>query len=275
MIRVSHLYTYPIKSSQAIAHTTSILQARGFQHDRRMALIDSDGKIMTGRDYPQILKLSVTTQLAEYKIDIESEGGSQSIVLSESDFSSVISPVDLWAKEQHPARIASEKINQWFSEKLQVPCRLVYMDDNCQRNAQSNRQTNFQSQPGDEVSYADDYPVLLTSSESLADLNSKLDTPVSNLSFRPNIVIEGLEAFAEETFKTLTIGECEFEVAQACPRCVFTTIDPSTGIKRGDQEPLRTLASYRNRKGFGVLFGIQIVPRKLGAISIGDEVTFY
>lgn len=271
MPHITQLFTYPIKSCKANPAVSLQLETRGFLHDRRMALVNPETKkIMTGRNHPQILKLSVTIADGAYHAQL----GPQSIRFEISDFSPRISPVDLWAQEQHPAHFAADFVNQWFSEHLGVDCLLAWMGDDCRRALPENVPSNYRGQPSDLVSYADDFPVLLASESSLADLNARLAEPVTTLHFRPNIVIQGLDAFEEENFTSVRIGTCEFEVAQACPRCVFTTIDPVTGVKSQEQEPLRTLTSYRLRKGYGVPFGLQMVPRKLGVISVGDTVNF-
>lgn len=271
MPQITQLFTYPIKSCKANPASSLQLETRGFLNDRRMALVNPQTrKIMTGRENPQFLQLLVTITGDSYHVQL----GPQSITFSLSDFSPVISPVDLWAQEQHPTHFAADYISQWFSEHLGVDCLLGWMGDDCRRPLPENIPSNYRGLPADHVSYADDFPVLLASESSLADLNSRLEQPVTILHFRPNLVISGLDAFAEENYKYVRVGECEFEVAQACPRCVFTTIDPVSGAKNAHQEPLRTLTSYRLRKGYGVPFGLQMVPRKLGKISLGDPVSF-
>lgn len=269
MTRVSHIFTYPIKSCSANAAESAEVEVRGLRNDRRMALVDSNNKVMTGRDYPGILELSVLFDIHGCQIRFRD----QTLAFNFAEFSPLITGVDLWAKEQHPAQFGSTHINSWISERLATSCRLAFMGEDCHRTLPQDVPSNYRGRENDRVSYADDFPLLLTSKESLDDLNSRLQQPVSMLNFRPNIVVEGLAAFEEEGYKSVTIGDCEFEIAQACPRCVFTTIDPETGVKDENQEPLRTLASYRKIKGYGVPFGVQMVPRKLGSISIGDLVT--
>ena len=68
------------------------------------------------------------------------------------------------------------------------------------------------------------------------------------------------------------VGEVEFAGVKNCSRCIFTTIDPQTGVKDAGGEPLRTLASYRRREGGGVFFGQNLIPRSRGIIRLGDSV---
>ncbi|HEB67953.1 MAG TPA: MOSC domain-containing protein, partial [Gammaproteobacteria bacterium] len=106
---------------------------------------------------------------------------------------------------------------------------------------------------------------------SLADLNRRLAQPVPMRRFRPNLVIEGAEPYAEDTWTRLRIGEVEFEGVKNCSRCVFTTIDPETGTKSADGEPLKTLGTYRLGEG-GIYFGQNLIPRSGGTLRVGDPV---
>ena len=131
--------------------------------------------------------------------------------------------------------------------------------------------TDAHSQAGDEVSFADAFPLLLISRAALDGLNARLAKPVSMLQFRPNLVVDGAPAHAEDGWKRIRIGEVEFDVAKPCTRCVFTTVDPLRGERDPDGEPLRTLIGYR-RNGDGVTFGQNLIPRSLGTLRIGDAV---
>jgi uncharacterized protein YcbX len=89
--------------------------------------------------------------------------------------------------------------------------------------------------------------------------------------FRPNLVIAGAEAFAEDTWKKIRIGSTVFHVVKPCARCVVTTVDQAKGMKSGP-EPLRTLATYRNKNG-KVLFGQNLIADEAGKLlRVGDSV---
>jgi uncharacterized protein YcbX len=128
-------------------------------------------------------------------------------------------------------------------------------------------------QPGDAVSFADGFPLLLISEASLADLNSRLAEPVDMRRFRPNLVVDGAVPYAEDGWRRFRVGEVEFEGVKNCSRCVFTTVDPDLGVKHPALEPLKTLGSYRRRAGGGVFFGQNVIPRGTGVIRVGDAVT--
>jgi uncharacterized protein YcbX len=129
------------------------------------------------------------------------------------------------------------------------------------------------ARPGDEVSFADGYPLLVATEESLDDLGARIEarggTRIPMVRFRPNVVVRGGPAWDEDGWATLTIGRVPLRAPKPCDRCVVTTIDPSTA--RAGAEPLRTLASFRKR-GESVWFGVNLAPDGQGEIAIGDPV---
>jgi uncharacterized protein YcbX len=123
--------------------------------------------------------------------------------------------------------------------------------------------------PLSRVSFADGFPFLLLSEESLADLNGRLAVPLPMNRFRPNLVIAGGAPFTEDELGHFRIGGIHFEVVKPCDRCAITTTDQTTA-ERG-KEPLRTLATYR-RRGSEVFFGQNLVHHGCGRLSVGDPL---
>ncbi len=151
-------------------------------------------------------------------------------------------------------------------------CRLVRLNENTKRKVNPFYAVRkFQ----DVVSFADGYPILLIGEGSLDDLNSKLEKPIPMNRFRPNLVVKGSEAFAEDTWKKIRIGETIFHLVKPCARCVMTTIDQKTGISDG-KEPLKTLATYRLVKKSGkskINFGQNLIADSFGGIvKVGDKI---
>ena len=127
----------------------------------------------------------------------------------------------------------------------------------------------------DEVSFADGYPFLLIGENSLNDLNSRLERKIPMNRFRPNLVFNDSEPFAEDNWKKIKIGNTIFHLVKPCARCVITTIDQATGISDG-KEPLKTLASYRIPKRSikkKILFGQNLIAENVGGfLQVGDKV---
>ena len=173
--------------------------------------------------------------------------------------------VSVWSDECEGIYMSREA-DQWLFNILGASCRLVFMPDESERPVDPDY-----AQKGDIVSFADGYPLLLTNQASLADLNERLERPIEMIRFRPNVVMQGADAFEEDNWNRVRIGSVEFECSRPCARCVLTTVDPSTGVKDPDGEPLKTLKTYRH-EGEGVLFGINLIPRSSGQLNLGDSV---
>ncbi len=263
---ITHLYTYPIKSTIGQSLQESEVLARGLAFDRQWGLFDQDGVAVTGRKFQNLLRLKTTFADGQLNIHLEGE-----LIFS--------IPTTLPNENSIPAQVFSGKTNgipvsqaidAWFSDFLGVNCRFLHINPAIHRAVLP----KHGGQENDTVNFADQCPVLLLSEASLADLNSKIDQKtIGHRNFRPNIVISGQNAFEEDQWKRIKIGNCEFDINQSCERCVFTTIDPDSREKHPQQEPLRTLVTYRKNARGGAIFGVHMTPRVLGKINIGDKVT--
>ena len=176
----------------------------------------------------------------------------------------VATQVTVW-DDTVSASWVGESAASWFTEFLGTPCSLVHMAEDVLRPADP-----AYAPSGARVSFADGFPFLLISEESLADLNSRLGQALPMNRFRPNLVVSGGQAFAEDGWDRIEIGGIRLRVVKPCGRCVVTTTDQATG-ERG-QEPLRTLATYR-RQGGEVMFGQNVVHENTGRLKVGDPVT--
>ena len=260
-MQLSDLYLYPIKSTAPLAVQDAMVEPRGLRHDRRWMVVDAQGRFLTGRQLPRLTLVRALP--GETGLMLEAPGMPPLSVMFPAGSASV--PVNVW-KSEVAARPMGAEVDEWFSTFLQQSARLVHMDEAVVR-----PMTDAQAQPGDEVSFADAFPLLLISQAALEALNARLEKPVSMRQFRPNLVVDGVPAHAEDGWQRIRIGEVEFEVAKPCVRCIFTTVDPSRGARAADGEPLRTLIGYR-RSAEGVTFGQNLIPRSYGKIRVGDTV---
>ena len=260
-MRLSSLHLYPIKSSAPLAVDTAVIESRGMQHDRRWMVVDADGQFLTGRQLPRMTLVRAQPDPGGISL---SAPGMPSLHVAVPTTTGTL-PVTVW-KSEMAARPAGDAADAWLSGFLGQPARLVHMDE-----AITRPMTDARSRPGDDVSFADAFPLLLFSRASLDGLNSRLAKPVSMLQFRPNLGVDGVAAHAEDDWTRIRIGQVEFEVAKPCTRCIFTTVDPLRGERDPEGEPLRTLIGYR-RSGEGVTFGQNLIPRTLGQVSVGDTL---
>ena len=263
-LRVSKVSVYPVKSCAPVAMEGAAVAPRGLDFDRRWMLVDPEGHTLTGREFPSLLKVRAeigeeglvlrAPAMPDLEIAGREEGPSHSVFVFD---------------DPCPAFGCGPRVDRWFAEYLGTQCRLVHMGRDCRRPVSA----EHGGRPGDEVSFADECPVLLTSEASLADLNSRAPHPVPMARFRANLVVSGAPApYDEDHWRRVRIGGVDFDCAQACRRCVFTTIDPESGARDAHQEPLRTLSTYRRRGPGGPAFGIHLIPRGEGVVRAGDAV---
>jgi hypothetical protein len=262
-MKVTEINIYPIKSTRRIAVRESEVLPRGLPWDRRWMLVDAAGSFITARQHPTLARVQTDIKHDVLQVSVE---GRNTLQLPLQPPDTQIACVTVW-QDVCDAVLAGAQADAWFSAYLGLPCRLVQMTDELIRAVNPDY-----GQAGDEVSFADGFPLLLISEASLNDLNSRLQTPVSMRRFRPNLVVDGQGAYEEDRWRRIRVGDVEFEGVKNCSRCVVTTIDPDTGVKDPHKEPLRTLATYRRQAQAGVYFGQNLIPRSGGVIHVGDRV---
>jgi len=263
MITLSAITIYPVKSMAGISLASSQLDTTGLYYDRRWMVVSSTGKFITQRTHPQMVLIQ--PQLSNGQLTLTHEGFADHCVpqIINTEFQSVMM-VQVW-QDTVEAQYISAATDAWLMQIMGEPCHLVYMA------ADEIRACDLTyAQQGDRTSFADGFPLLVISQASLDELNTRLERPVSMRRFRPNFVVKGCEAFAEDTWKTMKINDIVFRVVKPCSRCIITTIEPETGKKTG-AEPLKTLATYR-KQGNKVMFGQNIIHNNLGICAVGDEV---
>ena len=258
-IHVSGLYVYPVKSCAGISLHGALVGRRGFENDRQYMLTGPSGLFLTQRELPRLALVSPS--LAPAGLLLQAPGVAPLLITS-ADGGARRSVV-VW-RDQCEAVDQGDHAAAWFSAFLSAPVRLVRMAEDFSRKV--NR--DYALSPSDETGFGDGYPFLLLGESSLADLNSRLSTPVDMRRFRPNIVVSGSGAYAEDSWRRLRIGPVEFGVVKPCARCVITTTDQDTA-ERG-REPLATLATYRNVPGRGVMFGQNLIHTGRGSVRVGD-----
>lgn len=250
---------------RGISLTEAKIERRGLEFDRRWMLVDKNNAFLTQREFPKM-----ATLVPEIKSDglVVSNGGGKISVPFETR-SKETARVKIW-RNVCRAEVYEDSINEFFSDALQTNCKLVLMPE------ETRRKVNFfyAVKKDDHVSFADGYPFLLIGENSLANLNEKLENPLPMNRFRPNFVVSGSEAFAEDGWKKIRIGEAVFHVVKPCARCVIPTIDQQKGIKTG-VEPTKTLASFRTANGIRkkVLFGQNLIVETEGEVlRVGDKI---
>lgn len=274
MIQVVSIHVYPVKSCRGISLDASAFGPDGLVHDREFLVVDREGRFFTQRTVPRLAL--VETRIEAEALVLRAPGLEELRVPWQIDEKSAAeTTVTIWRDEVR-AVDAGEEAGAWFTRALGQPCRLVRRGANYARLLPEARipdhaRAAIESVP---VSFADAFPVLIISEESLADLNHRLDYPLPMDRFRPNLVVRGCPApYAEDTWTAVRVGTAAIlHAGGACERCVTTTIDQQTAVRQGN-EPLHTLALYRRARGGGsVVFGQNIIPQGSGHVRVGDPV---
>jgi uncharacterized protein YcbX len=259
---IQNLYLYPIKSLGGIVVQEALVEERGFRYDRRWMLVDPSGEFLTQRQHPKLALLQVA--LGKSELTVFSKVDSFRKITFDLEMNSGKEmQVKVWGDEVAALQVAPA-VSAWFSDFLGMDVELVVMPESSHRKLDPRYAVQEES-----VSFADGMPYVIIGQASLDELNGRLADPVGMDRFRPNLVFSGGDAYAEDQFKQLQIGEVEFQVVKPCARCVMITVDQEKGTK--GKEPLATLATYRSQ-GAKVYFGQNAVSLTQGIVRVGDPI---
>lgn len=260
-ITVSSLIYYPIKACRGFEIDSSFVECMGLVNDRRMMVVTPEGEFLTQRELARLALITPTLK-------------DDSLTLSAPNFDSIhftiqktgyTWPVNIWKVKGVQAIDQGDETAEWLSDWLNTSVRLVHIASGVQRKLNPEYAIN----EDDHTGFADGYPILIISEESLQDLNSRLDSSLPMNRFRPNIVVKGCNPFDEDIWKRIRIGDVEMAFVKPCARCEVTTIDKETLAV--SKEPLKTLATFRKQQG-GAMFGMNVIPLNEGHIKVGMDV---
>ena len=267
--RVRSIHVHPVKAFRSLPLREVAVERWGPAGDRRWTLIDDGGKVVTQRRLPRLALVAAEPRPGG-GVRL-SAPGMPSLTVPVPRPSATV-PVEIFRDKVEAVEAEDEAAHAWFSSCLGIAVRLAHMDDPATRRPVAPEY----ARPGETVSFADGFPLLLTTTASLDALNSLIargeyadEGPLPMNRFRPNVVVAGTPAWAEDDWSRLAVGDVPFRVAKTCGRCVVTTTDQGTG-ERG-REPLHSLGRHR-RLGGKLVFGQNLVPLTRGTIRVGDPV---
>jgi uncharacterized protein YcbX len=260
MITLTGIFVYPVKSARGIALREATLGDRGLEHDRRFLIVDDDGRFVTQREEPRLALLYTGTTDDELSLSFEGKR----IALPLRPSSGEPRKVRIFGDDVDGALDLGAVARSFLSEAFGRPLSLVYMPDGVRRQVDPSR-----AGPTDIVGFADAFPYLLASESSLRALNAVLSDPVPMKRFRPNFVIEGADAWAEDHYRELKIGALPFLALKPCSRCVIIDTDQDLGVR--SPGPLAALARTHTL-GKRAIFGQNLVARGTGTLRVGDPV---
>ncbi|MEG8274931.1 MOSC domain-containing protein [Streptomyces sp. AHA2] len=263
------IHVHPVKAVRGLAPGEAAVEPWGLAGDRRWAVVDDGGKVLTQRRLPR-LALAAAELLPGGGVRLSAPGMEPLTVPVPREAGTV--PMEIFRDKVEAVPAEGADAHAWWSSYLGVGARMVHMDDPATRRPVAPEY----ARPGDTVSFADGFPLLLTTTSSLDALNTSIaqgehahEGPLPMNRFRPNVVVAGTPAWAEDGWSRLAVGEVEFRVAKPCGRCVVTTTDQGSG-ERG-REPLHSLGLLRRLDG-RLVFGQNLVPLSRGTLRVGDPV---
>lgn len=262
-LKVTGLYIYPIKSLGPLSLQKTAIDAKGLVNDRRFMLIDGEGKFISQRTLPSLIRFHLSF-LSNGGVEILDKVSHLRKNLNFNPEVGDLIDVQIW-EDQVRARLVLEDFSDFFSDLLEMPVRLVQLDDDSPRIIKE----KYQTSQSKESSFADSLPILLCSDASISDLAQKVGA-FNFMRFRPNIIVNGNVAFEEDTWEEIKMGNVQLFGAKPCARCQLVNVNPKTGVV--SKEILKGLSEYRNFGG-KVYFGQQFVPMALGDINVGDLIS--
>ncbi len=265
-MHITDLFIYPLKSARGIALPSTEVDAFGLPGDRRAMITDRNGHFITQRELPDLARIAVQSGSSELLLTMGDKQMSAQFPVAAQRMD-----VSIW-KSIVNAAVADDATNGELSAWLGREVKLVFFDQDAKRSASAEW-----AGEGTPVTFADGYQILVTTTGSLRALNADLEKHgeggVGMERFRPNVVIDTEEAWAEDRWAAIEIGGIRFDLVKPCARCIMTTQDQSTG-SRDVPNPMPAMGRIRmsaDRRVPGPLFGWNVTPRGTGRIAVGDQ----
>jgi uncharacterized protein YcbX len=255
---VAALYVYPIKSCAGVEVRDSLLIETGLEFDRSWMVVDAHGEMLTQRGHPRMALIQPTLRSSDMVLR------APGMLALHIRLDTVEKPtrVRVW-DDIVKAYDMGDLAAQWFTDFLGTRVRLARFDPEEKRLSSPKWTGEVQA----ENAFSDGYPILVTSTASLDDLNARLQArgaaPVTMRRFRPNLVLSGLQPFDEDHLHEITLttteGPVVLRLVKPCARCSIPNVDPLTAAT--SQEPGDTLAGFRSdaRVEGAITFGMNAV----------------
>jgi len=261
--KVRWLRFYPVKSCGGFNVEQLECQVGGCVYrsvkDRQFMLINNDGMLVTGRTRPRMMLIS--PQITDGHLALDAP-----------NMATFCLKLPVEGKTLTPGRVSvglrnvtgvdcGDAVAQWLSEFLETPgLRMLCQTQLCQDD-------------GNNIHYQDESAVSLVSEQSISDVNTKLNDPVTTTNFRSNIIVTAEKPYVEDKWINVFVNNVWFQRMFHTERCLMTTIDPETGVKHNEQQPLATLRTFRILPGYKKpCMAISLAVLNNGTVTVGDDV---
>ncbi|KXJ77149.1 hypothetical protein RP20_CCG008237 [Aedes albopictus] len=278
---ITDLHVYPIKSCGSVRvseiNCSNLGPRIALLRDRIFMVVQSDGSFITGRGHPSLVMVQPRFDDSHETMTLSAPGMMDISVDVKRLLSVEPVKASVWGQTV-TAVDCGEEVARWLSRFIlseDFGLRLMFYPlDYPTRDVREKNKIHLKLTARDSGALHDATSYMLLSEASVTDVNSRLEKPVTAVQYRPNMVVKGPGAFEEDDWKWIKIGETIYKNVKPCTRCIFTNVDPETGIPSSQGEPLRTLKTYRKKPGLGdsPVVGMQMGIRKEGTVRLGETV---
>jgi uncharacterized protein len=257
-VTIISLHSYPVKSARALDHATSALTERGLPHDREWMVVDARGRFQTQRELPALARLEAAVR--DDVLRLTMDGESIEVPLAPGGQPR---EVQIW-QSTCLGDDGGDAAASWLSQRLGREFRLAHFNPLRPRFSDAAWTGTVTAT----TAFSDGYPLLVANTASLAELNARLQQPLPMNRFRPNVVIDGLEPWAEDQLDELVADGVRLRLVKPCARCVIPTTDQQTGV-RGSDEVIRVLRELRYDPA---LSGVTFAQNAIIVSGIGQQL---
>ncbi|KAJ2725189.1 hypothetical protein GGI07_001451 [Coemansia sp. Benny D115] len=285
---ISAIYTYPVKSCQGISQNEARVSSTGLEYDRLWMVIDAkSNRFITQRQHPRLALVKPTIHAQDGYLELTAPDMPEPLRVPLTPDSSKGDRVcvrvwydDVWGRCCGPEAAA------WFSAFTGKPARLLSKDPETPRLVSRYAPAPEICPERPQSGFADVFPFHLITEESLEDVNCHVPRPLTDLNFRPNLVLRSRNrkapAYDEESWKTLWFSDSGADggwtmfVTSRTPRCTMPNVDLAVGKMSEDRQPMASLNTFRRTdpgKPNYACFGMQAAPQRIGqTIALGQSV---
>lgn len=297
--KVDKLFVYPLKCGKAKDVTYGQFNCLGLvsavYKDRTFMVINEDATSVSLKDFPRLVLVELLFEDGSLKYraqDMDDLCIEDKDLLYDENKVIVARMLDIRVQTLH----LGQRYDKWVSTFLSgkpTGYRLVYhySDDSPLRPVRPKYRAlypeTFLDTDIPTLNYTSPYTIVTW--PSIHDVNRRLDFEVGPTRFRPNVVIstDSPEPFQEDGWKKrIRLGDdVILRYNKPCHRCPVTLVDPHTGEKNTQMEPLETLRTFRllqptnemeikQRKVLGQapLLCVNCGIDATGLVKVGDDV---
>ena len=266
MPTISTITVYPLKSAAGITLQEAEVTDSGLANDREWMVLDGDRTYVSQREFSKLALVQPAMKEGELWLSAPQMG---EIAVPMAPGTPVA--CSLFGEECR-AFTTNAAIDGWISDYLGVKASIVSRDKGFLRKGG----VQYPERDDRPTSFVDNYGILIISQASLDDLNTRLDEPVPMNRFRPNIVIDGIDAYVEEDAEGFSSETVTLSLTNVCTRCVIPNINQSTASV--GREPFKTLSAFRFDDAYrGVRFGAYaaVAAGTGGKLRVGSPIELH